>query len=149
MKPKHQRLTFIAISMIFLCVAVLLTLQAFKENLVFFYSPSDLSAKAVAADQTIRIGGLVETGSIQHGEGDLITFTVTDGTSSITVAYRGLLPNLFREGQGIVAEGRLANPTRFEAKTILAKHDETYIPREVVDSLKKTGHWKGGQSPQP
>lgn len=149
MKPKHQRLAFIAVSMAFLCVAVLFTLQAFRENLVFFYSPSDLAAKPAAAGRLIRIGGLVEAGSVTHGEDGATAFTVTDGAASVHVEYRGLLPNLFREGQGIVAEGTLTAPGRFEAKTVLAKHDETYMPREVVDALKRSGHWKGGQPPRP
>jgi len=143
MKPKHQRLVFIGISMIFLCVSVLLTLRAFKDNLVFFYSPSDLTTQQVAPGRLIRVGGLVTTGSIKKSDGDRVVFDVTDGKADITISYRGILPNLFREGQGVVAEGTLRDATHLDAKTILAKHDENYMPREVVDSLKRTGHWKG------
>jgi len=121
----------------------MLTLRAFRDNLVFFYSPSDLAARPVESGRLIRIGGLVEAGSIVRGEQDRISFTVSDGTAKLMVNYQGILPNLFREGQGVVAEGTLIDPTHFDAKTILAKHDENYMPKEVVDALKKSGHWKG------
>ncbi|MDE3060670.1 MAG: cytochrome c maturation protein CcmE [Pseudomonadota bacterium] len=142
MKPKHQRLLFITVSMMFLCAATLLTLRAFRDNLVFFYSPSDLTHQAIPPDRTIRIGGLVAAGSIAHS-GQRITFVITDGTANISVAYEGMLPSLFREGQGVVAEGHLADPAHFLANTILAKHDEKYMPREVVDALKRSGQWRG------
>ena len=141
MKPKHQRLLFVIFSVVFLVVAVLLTLQAFRENIVFFYSPSDVMEKQVEKGRTIRIGGLVEQGSLVRGDGDQVRFTVTDGKNSLTVSYQGLLPNLFREGQGVVAEGQLDDAKHFMARSILAKHDETYMPKEVVDALKRSGHW--------
>ena len=141
MKPKHQRLLFVTFSVFFITVAVLLTLRAFRENIVFFYSPSDIMEKQVEPGKTIRLGGLVEKGSVVHGASDEVSFIVTDGKSSIEVDYRGLLPNLFRDGQGVVAEGALSDTKHFAAKNILAKHDETYMPKEVVDSLKRSGHW--------
>ncbi len=144
MKPKHQRLVFVVVSIIFLCVATLLTLRAFSENLVFFYSPSDLADQAKRPDTSrmIRVGGLIEVGSISRPEADMVRFIVSDGNASLAIEYRGLLPNLFREGQGAIAEGHLRAPGEFKAERILTKHDENYMPKEVVDSLKKTGHWK-------
>lgn len=143
MKPKHQRLVFITVTVIFLCISVLLTMRAFRDNLVFFFSPSELAERNVETTQRMRVGGLVETGSIVRGEQDKVDFTITDGKSTLKVQYQGLLPNLFREGQGVVAEGYLTEAGIFNAKTILAKHDENYMPREVIDALKKTGHWQG------
>lgn len=143
MKPKHQRLVFVLVSVVFLCASVLFTLRAFRDNLVFFYSPSDLADHRIEPGRTIRVGGLVQTGSLAHLEQDGITFAITDGNASVHVSYRGMLPNLFREGQGVVAEGSLTDADHFTAKTILAKHDENYMPKEVVDALKKTGRWKG------
>ncbi len=140
MKPKHQRLIFVLVSVVFLCVAVLFIMQAFKQNLVYFYSPSDIVANPPAAAQKIRIGGLVKTGSITK-DNDRVRFTVTDGKEELQVSYQGLLPNLFREGQGVIAEG-VMEENGLTASTILAKHDEKYMPKEVVDALKKSGHWK-------
>ncbi|MFO0389233.1 MAG: cytochrome c maturation protein CcmE [Alphaproteobacteria bacterium] len=145
MKPKHQRLLFIIASMIFLIAAALLTMQAFKENLVFFFSPSELAAQSTLSTSLIRVGGLVETGSIKKTGTDTIVFTITDGKESLAVQYTGLLPTLFREGQGVVAEGHSVDKTRFNATRVLTKHDENYMPKEVVDSLKKTGHWQKTQ----
>jgi cytochrome c-type biogenesis protein CcmE len=150
MKPKHQRLLFIAVSVAFLCAATLLTLQAFRENLVFFFSPSDIAAAApgsITAERHIRVGGLVKNGSVVHGEDSRIEFTISDGQHELNVRYKGLLPNLFREGQGVVAEGSLREGGIFEARTILAKHDETYMPKEVVDALKRSGNWHGDEAP--
>lgn len=141
MKPKHQRLVFVAVSMVFLCAAALFTLRAFRENLVFFYSPSELAQHMPAPTQLVRLGGLVKTGSIAH-DGDQVRFIVTDGAGELSVHYTGLLPSLFREGQGVIAEGH-AQPGGFEATKILAKHDETYMPKEVVDALKRSGNWHG------
>lgn len=143
MKPKHQRLLFIGISMVFLCIATLLTLRAFRDNIVFFYSPSDIKAGRAESGRIIRVGGIVASGSIRKLEDNRITFDVTDGNATITVSYRGLPPNLFREDQGVVAEGSLRDATHLDANTILAKHDENYMPREVVDALKRAGRWKG------
>jgi cytochrome c-type biogenesis protein CcmE len=142
MKPKHQRLLFVLFSLGLLVCAVLLTLRAFSENLIFFYSPSDLKEKQVEVQSVIRVGGLVKAGSVVHTGANDVSFVVTDGASDVAVSYQGVLPNLFREGQGVVAEGTLENPANLKAKTILAKHDESYMPREVVDALKRSGHWK-------
>lgn len=141
MKPKHQRLIFIVASMACLCAAVLLTMQAFRENVIYFYSPSELAAKPSMAAHKIRIGGLVKKGTIVKN-GDQVQFVVTDQQHEIHVAYRGMLPNLFREGQGVIAEGMLDAKGQFAASSILAKHDENYMPKEVVDALKKSGHWE-------
>ncbi len=147
MKPKHQRLLFVIVSVVFLCVGTLLTMGAFRENLVFFYSPSDLAKQEVSSKiistQTIRIGGLIKTGSIEHGAGDSIKFIITDGQADIKVSYSGMLPNLFREGQGCIAEGSMTSKDEFVAQKILAKHDEKYMPKEVVDALKRSGNWYG------
>jgi cytochrome c-type biogenesis protein CcmE len=152
MTRKQQRLGLLALGMAALGGATALVLVAFNDNLVFFYSPSDLKAKAVASDRRMRIGGLVAKESLLHGpDGRRISFRVTDGATDIAVVYEGLLPDLFREGQGVVAEGKLRADGVFAATTVLAKHDENYMPREVVDALKKSGHWQegGGPSPQP
>lgn len=152
MKPKHQRLAFIVVSTVFFCISVLLVMRAFRDNLVFFYSPSDIESHAIEPGRVIRVGGLVQKGSIRKSGGDDITFDITDGNATLTVSYHGLLPNLFREGQGVVAEGPFIDKTHLQARTILAKHDETYMPREVVDALKRSGRWKGdaaAQAPAP
>lgn len=142
MKPKHQRLLFIGFSVIFLCVGTLLVLRAFSENLVFFFSPTELAAQQPDPSRLIRLGGLVETGSIRHEDDDRLLFTITDGEASVAVSYQGMVPTLFREGQGAIAEGHMQPGGSFEATRILTKHDEKYMPREVVDALKKTGRWK-------
>jgi cytochrome c-type biogenesis protein CcmE len=144
-KPKHQRLVFVGVSVLFLCVSVLLSMRAFRDNLVFFYSPSDISRKTIDPARLIRIGGLVENGSLVRGEHNRIDFNVTDNAAHLAVSYSGMLPSLFREGQGVVAEGYLKDAQHFEASTILAKHDENYMPKEVVDSLKRAGQWKGSK----
>ena len=149
MTRKQQRLSLLALGMAALGGATALVLVAFNDNLVFFYSPSDLKAKAVASDRRVRIGGLVEKESLARGSnGRQVSFRVTDGAAEIGVVYEGLLPDLFREGQGVVAEGKLRADGIFAATTVLAKHDENYMPREVVDALKKSGHWQdGGAAP--
>jgi cytochrome c-type biogenesis protein CcmE len=141
MKPKHQRLIFVVASVVFLCAAALLVLRAFEQNIVFFFSPSEVAEKTLAPGQTIRLGGLIEQGSILR-QGERVEFTISDGKAALRVHYTGLLPNLFREGQGAIAEGTLGQPGHFNANRILTKHDENYMPREVADSLKKTGHWR-------
>ncbi|MGH7060256.1 MAG: cytochrome c maturation protein CcmE [Stellaceae bacterium] len=144
MTRKQQRLGVLALGLCALGGATALVLTAFSSNLVFFYSPSDLHARAVSADRRVRIGGLVEAHSVVHGANAAISFRVTDGKTDLAVAYRGLLPDLFREGQGVVVEGRLRPDGVFAAATVLAKHDEKYMPREVVEALKKSGHWQEG-----
>jgi len=125
-----------------LAVAVALMLNAFRDSIVFFNSPSDVAEKRIAAGTRIRIGGLVKEGSLVRGDDLKVRFEVTDGNRDVRVAYQGVLPDLFREGQGVVAEGALDGAGLFNADTILAKHDETYLPKEVADALKKSGHWK-------
>jgi len=124
-------------------VATALVLTAFRDNIVFFYSPSDIQTKHVAPGQRIRIGGLVEAKSVVR-EGNTTEFVVTDKAHDLKVRYTGLLPDLFREGQGVVANGKLGPGGIFIADEVLAKHDEKYMPPEVVDALKKTGHWEEG-----
>ena len=142
MKRKHKRLTFVIVSMALLAVAAGLILAAYEDNIVFFYSPTDVAEKKIAEDRRIRLGGLVEEGSVKKIGGAVVTFRVTDLTTVIAVTYKGLLPDLFREGQGVIAEGRLKGGV-FQADEVLAKHDETYMPPEVADALKKSGQWKG------
>ena len=125
-----------------LALAATLILNAFEDNLVFFYSPTDLVTRAdIPKGRLIRIGGLVEKDSIVRN-GPEVRFTVTDTANRLAVVYRGILPDLFREGQGVVAQGRLTAPGTFEAREVLAKHDETYMPREVADAIKRSGQWK-------
>ena len=142
MKRKHKRLTFVAIALLLLGTAAALVLAAFEDNIVFFYSPTDLAEKQVADGRRIRLGGLVEEGSVKISGGAITLFRVTDLRTTVAVSYKGLLPDLFREGQGVVAEGRL-NAGVFTADEVLAKHDETYMPPEVAEALKKSGQWQG------
>ena len=121
-----------------------MVLAAFSDNLVFFYSPSELAEKGLRPNQRVRIGGLVETQSLRHEDGRRVSFRVTDGKSDIAVDFDGMLPDLFREGQGVVAEGRVGPDGVFIASNVLAKHDEKYMPREVADALKKSGRWQEG-----
>jgi cytochrome c-type biogenesis protein CcmE len=145
MTRKQQRLGLLTLGLAALAGATALVLVAFNDNLVFFYSPSELKAKEVAADRRLRIGGLVEAHSVARAaDGRSIAFRITDGATDIAVVYQGLLPDLFREGQGAVAEGKLRPDGVFTASSVLAKHDENYMPREVVDALKKSGHWQEG-----
>ena len=141
MKRKYKRLTFVVIAMALLGAAATLALIAFRDNIVFFYSPTEVAEKKIADGRRIRIGGLVEEGSVRKQPGAVVVFRLTDLNTSIPVQYKGLLPDLFREGQGIVAEGRLENG-EFRAEEVLAKHDETYMPPEVADALKKSGNWQ-------
>ena len=142
MTRKQRRLSLLGAALGVLALAVALVLLALKDSIVFFNSPTDVVEKHVKAGQRIRIGGLVKEGSVQRGESLAVRFEVTDGRSTIPVAYQGLLPDLFREGQGIVAEGTLDPTGTFRADSVLAKHDENYMPKEVADALKKQGHWK-------
>jgi cytochrome c-type biogenesis protein CcmE len=142
MTRKQRRLTLIGGALGVLALAVVLMLNAFRDSIVFFNSPSDVAEKHIAPGTRIRVGGLVKVGSVVRGNDLKIRFDVTDGSREIAVAYQGVLPDLFREGQGVVAEGALDNSGLFAADTILAKHDETYMPKEVAEALKKSGHWK-------
>ena len=142
MTRKQRRFAMIAGGVGVLAVAVLLVLFAMKDSIVFFNSPTDVVEKHVAPGARIRLGGLVAPGSVTRGEAMAVRFEVTDGNRAIPVTYQGLLPDLFREGQGVVAEGTLDSAGVFKADNVLAKHDETYMPKEVADALKKQGHWK-------
>ena len=142
MTRRQRRLTLIGSALAVLALSAGLVLIALEDSIVFFNSPTDLLDKHVKPGQRMRIGGLVKEGSVRRGDDLRVRFEVTDGTSSIPVAYQGLLPDLFREGQGVVAEGALDGTGTFRADSVLAKHDETYMPREVADALKKQGHWK-------
>jgi cytochrome c-type biogenesis protein CcmE len=142
MKRKHKRLSFVVLGVLALTASSALILTAFEDNIVFFHSPTDLTQKEFRADQRLRVGGLVEKGSVKKEEGGAVSlFKVTDLTSSVPVRFKGILPDLFREGQGIVAEGHFKDGV-FVAIEVLAKHDETYMPPEVVEALKKSGQWK-------
>ena len=145
LKPKHRRLVLVGLSLATLAVAAFLVLRALNENLVFFYSPTMVLEKKPTPDQRFRIGGLVEEGSVQRGEGRA-SFRLTDGGHTVTVSYAGALPDLFREGQGIVANGALNREGVFVASEVLAKHDENYMPPEVAEALKKSGRWKEGEA---
>ena len=146
MTRKRRRLFFALSGLVALGLATMLILSALEENLIFFYSPSDLQTKVAQTKERIRIGGLVEEGSIEKNETGLeVTFLVTDFEHSIAVHYRGLLPDLFREGQGIIVEGSLREDGVFEASRVLAKHDENYMPPEVAKALKKSGRWQAGK----
>ena len=145
MRPKRRRLYFVLAGMSALAVAVALALAAFEDNLVFFNSPTDVYAKEVPQDRRFRLGGVVEEQSVARSQDGLTTtFRVTDLNRAVPVAYTGILPDLFREGQGIVADGRLTADGTFVADNVLAKHDENYMPPEVAEALKKSGQWKGG-----
>ena len=145
MTRKQKRLTVILSGLAVLAIAVGLVAYALRQDIVFFRTPSDLVDKPVAAGARMRLGGLVEAGSVVRGEGTRITFSVTDTIKSVKVSYEGILPDLFREGQGVVTEGTMAADGSFAADTVLAKHDENYMPKEVADSLKEKGVWQGAQ----
>src|SRR6202795_2083881 len=142
MTRKQRRLVLIGGGVAVAGRAVALMLNAFRDSIVFFNSPSDVVEKHVAPGARIRLGGLVKDGSVVRGSDLRVHFEVTDGSRPLPLNYQGVLPDLFREGQGVVAEGVLDGAGIFNADTILAKHDETYMPKEVADALKKSGHWK-------
>jgi len=147
MTRKQRRLVLIGSALGVLALAAVLVLSALKDSIVFFNSPTDVIEKNLTPGTRIRLGGLVLTGSIMRDNLDT-RFEITDGKNSIRVAYRGILPDLFREGQGVIAEGALDGDRHFVASSILAKHDENYVPKEVADALKKQGHWKDGDDRQ-
>lgn len=149
MTRKQRRLVLIGGSLGVLAIATALMLNAFRDSIVFFNSPSDVAEKRIGPGTRIRLGGLVKSGSLMRDDNLKVRFDVTDGNHEMAVAYRGVLPDLFREGQGVVAEGALDGSGVFNADTILAKHDETYMPKEVADALKKTGHWKDNYGQRP
>ena len=142
MKRKHKRLTFVGIALLLLAAAAALILTAFEDSIVFFFSPTDIITQKPTPDRRLRLGGLVVEGSVINEGGGLVQFRVTDTAQSVTVSYKGILPDLFREGQGVVAEGRYQNGV-FVADEVLAKHDENYMPPEVAEAIKKSGQWQG------
>lgn len=147
MTRKQRRLTLIGTVGLVLALAVGLTAYALTDQIALFKTPTDVVEKAVEPGQRLRIGGLVKDGSVVRGEGATVRFDVTDTVNAVPVTYTGLLPDLFREGQGVVTEGTLGPDGVFAADTVLAKHDENYMPKEVVDALKAQGVWKEEGAP--
>jgi cytochrome c-type biogenesis protein CcmE len=139
MTRKQRRGLLIGIGVGVLSVAAILMLFAFQQSIVFFHTPSDVAARKIAPDARFRLGGLVAQGSVVRGAGTHVEFAVTDTLETVPVTYEGILPDLFREGQGVVAEGRIGADGRFVADTVLAKHDETYMPPEVAKALQEKG----------
>ncbi|MGE3987167.1 cytochrome c maturation protein CcmE [Pseudorhodoplanes sp.] len=148
MTRKQRRLVLIGSGLVVLAVAAVLVLTALRDSIVFFNSPTDVVEKKVQSGTRIRLGGLVQPGTVIRKDVDA-TFDITDGKNVVRVSYRGILPDLFREGQGVVTEGTLIDATSFRADTVLAKHDENYMPKEVADALKKQGHWKDDYGKKP
>ncbi len=140
---RRRRLVAVLTGVTLLGIAAALVLIAFEDSLVFFYSPSDLTERPIESGRRFRLGGLVEEGSVRKAEDGITTlFAITDLANSVNVSYRGQLPDLFREGQGVVTEGTLAPNGSFTASEVLAKHDENYMPAEVADALKEAGQWR-------
>lgn len=147
MTRKQRRMSIVLAGLVTLGIAAALVLTAFEDSVVYFHSPTDIATKTdIRKDRRLRLGGLVKQGS-WHKASDGLThkFFVTDTAHDIRVAYKGIMPDLFREGQGVVMEGRLQPDGSFRADEVLAKHDENYMPKEVADSLKKAGMWKGAE----
>ena len=145
MKPRHKRLALVAVALAGLGVAAALVLNAFRSNLVFFFSPSQVFSKEAPVNKKFRLGGLVEKGSLRReADGLTVEFIVTDTAKDIHVRYTGILPDLFREGQGMVAQGKLGDDGVFYADEVLAKHDEKYMPPEVAAALKEAKGKKNG-----
>ena len=144
MTRKQRRLILIGSSLGVLAIAVALVLSSLRESIVFFNSPTDIADNKAAPGKRVRLGGMVKMGSLERGDDMQVRFEVTDGNKDIPVRYQGIVPDLFREGQGVIAEGHVEPGGLFKADTVLAKHDENYMPREVVDTLKKQGNWQEG-----
>jgi cytochrome c-type biogenesis protein CcmE len=137
MKPRHKRLTIILVGVAGLTTAALFVMNAFRSNLVYFYSPTEVLAGKAPIDKTFRIGGMVEKGSVvKSADGRKVSFIVTDMNKTVPVNYEGILPDLFREGQGVVAQGKLTADKRFVAAEVLAKHDEKYMPPEAAKAIE-------------
>ncbi|MEF2073845.1 cytochrome c maturation protein CcmE [Consotaella aegiceratis] len=153
MTRKQKRLYSIGGILIVLAAAAGLVLSALSDSIAFFMSPSDIVAQAPGPGQRVRLGGLVEEGSVERGASQTVRFRVTDTVEAVQVTYTGLLPDLFREGQGVVTEGTLGPNHVFVADSVLAKHDENYMPKEVEDDLKKRGLWRHmedqAEAPEP
>lgn len=141
---KLRRLILVLIGLATLSLATALVFTALDDTLVFFFSPSEVMARTPPPDQRVRLGGLVAEDSVEHLSDVRVRFVITDGAAAMPVIYEGLLPNLFREGQGVIAEGHLGDQGIFRAESVLAKHDENYMPPEVAEKLKEQGHWQGG-----
>ena len=145
MTRKQRRAVLIGTCLGVLTLAVGLVLMALRDSIVFFYTPSEVAEKHLETGQRFRLGGLVEDGSVKRGEGTTVSFVITDKRSTLPVTYTGVLPDLFREGQGVVAEGMLTAGGVFHADSVLAKHDENYMPPEVAKKLKEQGVWRGDE----
>ena len=142
MKRKHKRLTFVVVALCLFSAAAGLILMALEDNIIFFYSPTDLIDKTPDPNQRLRLGGLVVEKSLKKLGNAIIMFKVKDAAKTVSVRYKGILPDLFREGQGVVTQGRFVSGI-FEADEVLAKHDENYMPAEVADAIKRSGQWQG------
>ena len=142
MTRKQRRIAMIGGSGAVLALAAGLVLFAMRDSIVFFYGPTEITEKGIAPGTRVRLGGLVEKGSVTRGQGQTVTFAITDTKNAMRVTYTGLLPDLFREGQGVITEGKIEPSGLFRADSVLAKHDESYMPREVADALKKQGVWQ-------
>ncbi len=142
MTRKQKRMSIIIAGVGVLAIAAGLVLFALRDTIVFFYTPSEVAEKGVQPGQRIRLGGLVEEKSLVRGEGSTVKFSITDTVKSLPVTYTGILPDLFREGQGVVADGKIEAGGTFTADTVLAKHDENYMPKDVADRLKEKGLWQ-------
>ena len=148
MTRKQRRLVLIGGSLAVLGIAAGLVLNGLRDSIVFFSTPSMAAEKSIKPGQRFRLGGLVQPGSLVRGDQLQVKFIITDGNATLPVAFTGILPDLFREGQGVISEGALDASGVFKADTVLAKHDETYMPKDVADALKKQGHWKDEGAPQ-
>ena len=143
MKRRHKRIAFIVVALASLSIAAYLVASAFRNNLVFFFSPTQVAAKEAPIDRTFRVGGLVQEGTLKRDpDGLTVRFTVTDTAQSIPVVYKGILPDLFKEGRGCVAQGKLSSDGVFQAEQVLAKHDENYMPPEAGQAIDKAKHAK-------
>ena len=149
MKPRHKRMALIIAGVAVVAIAAGLILKAFNSNLVFFFTPTQVAAKEAPQGKAFRIGGMVQVGSVKRApDGITVDFVVTDTAHDVPVTYRGALPDLFKEGKGVVAQGRLGNDGRFEATEVLAKHDENYMPPEAAEAIAKA-HKAAGKGDTP
>ncbi|MGF1500349.1 MAG: cytochrome c maturation protein CcmE [Paracoccaceae bacterium] len=146
LSKKAKRIRMLVLGGVAMVTASVLVVLVFNDTIAFFKSPSEIAAAPPAPGQLIRLGGLVEEGSVERGTGEVVRFAVTDGGATVPVRFAGVLPDLFSEGRGIVAEGRMEGDV-FIASEVLAKHDENYMPREVADALREQGHWQDGVEP--
>jgi cytochrome c-type biogenesis protein CcmE len=149
MTRKQRRLVMIGSALGVLAIAAALVLNAMRDSIVFFSTPAMVAEKQIKPGQRFRLGGMVDAGSLVRGADLQVAFKVSDGRATLPVSYKGILPDLFREGQGVVAEGAIDAQGTFRADTVLAKHDETYMPKEIADALKRDGRWKEGENGRP